>query len=720
MNKWILLLLLLPVAYSQNCGNYIGGLCQGYDSAICTTSVITGCGSFPRCMYSGTISGFYCKNSCYDTGNTASCGGTQKCLCLMQKPCSLCTGQGMDLNACSQNGCGPYDQTPPAVTITSPTTAASYATSVSPISLAGTATDDNVVAYVRYANSRNSGAVGGSGQAVGTGTWAADYINLEPGTNVITVTATDGYGRIGTDTVTVTYNKPSVASYPIVSLSESATSYTVSISDPDALNVQYAWAPIPTVYFLVPFASNSNPALSAKEQQRLAYLGNNIVSYWDIMTQNKHPLKFVFAEPYSVPDYSTGQQDQFQYLTRSINSMGFTPQEPYILVFLYPEPYWTQSYTNIWNTKDKLAEVYIANFNDAAYSDSDEVVLNIVLHELAHDFVHLPNNVNLPGSPKLFWMGHPAGFYGVAESCDEGTMFYDCKPYGASESPTGQEGYYEAYSILSLIRTGILRQNLDGRYPELSPVEQMALGTLSKYEDSPYLYYSGYLTGSGSQRTFVPVSILNYGYSSRWITDYSSVERRPSGYWDIRFDSTKTSLGNTRTFSLAKSAQQGRALIVYAEDAQNPGYFKVFGNNAHSQAVYFESVPPSAVSNLHASASGRSVTLTWTAATDNVGIRGYEVQRNNQVMTEVQFNSYVDSYAPLGTTTYTVVPIDLAGNRGPAKSTTVIIAAHPADTNEDGCVSIAELASYIGLWKITPGGSMGDILSAINAWRGGC
>jgi hypothetical protein len=91
------------------------------------------------------------------------------------------------------------DRTPPTVTITSPTSNPTYATSSSPLTLGGTAADNLGVTQVTWANNR-----GGSGTAAGTTSWAASGIVLQPGTNVLTVTARDAAANTATTSVTVT------------------------------------------------------------------------------------------------------------------------------------------------------------------------------------------------------------------------------------------------------------------------------------------------------------------------------------------------------------------------------------------------------------------------------------------------------------------------------------------------------------------------------------
>ena len=91
------------------------------------------------------------------------------------------------------------DATAPTVAITSPTSAPSYTTGASSITLGGTASDNVGVTQVTWTNSR-----GGSGATTGTTSWTANGIGLQPGENVLSVTARDAAGNTTTATLTVT------------------------------------------------------------------------------------------------------------------------------------------------------------------------------------------------------------------------------------------------------------------------------------------------------------------------------------------------------------------------------------------------------------------------------------------------------------------------------------------------------------------------------------
>ena len=80
--------------------------------------------------------------------------------------------------------------------------------------------------------------------------------------------------------------------------------------------------------------------------------------------------------------------------------------------------------------------------------------------------------------------------------------------------------------------------------------------------------------------------------------------------------------------------------------------------------------PPTAATGLAATAaSSSSIGLTWTAATDDVGITGYQVLRGSSVVATVTTRSYTDTGLSAFTSyTYSVRAIDTAGQVGPASN----------------------------------------------------
>ena len=113
----------------------------------------------------------------------------------------------------------PPDTTAPTVTIMGPTSAATYATTSSVLTIGGTSSDDRGVTAVSWSNDR-----GGTGFTTGTTSWSVASVGLQSGTNIITVTAQDAANNRGTDVLTVTYTPPSDTTVPVVSFTSPTTS----------------------------------------------------------------------------------------------------------------------------------------------------------------------------------------------------------------------------------------------------------------------------------------------------------------------------------------------------------------------------------------------------------------------------------------------------------------------------------------------------------------
>jgi hypothetical protein len=87
-----------------------------------------------------------------------------------------------------------------------PTNTAGFHTYRGALTLGGSASDDlSGVVSVWWTNS-----LGGAGQARGTNAWTADNVSLQPGSNVITVTAMDAAGNSASAMLTAVYSPPPV------------------------------------------------------------------------------------------------------------------------------------------------------------------------------------------------------------------------------------------------------------------------------------------------------------------------------------------------------------------------------------------------------------------------------------------------------------------------------------------------------------------------------
>ncbi|MEP7379018.1 MAG: hypothetical protein ABI725_05580 [Chloroflexota bacterium] len=83
-----------------------------------------------------------------------------------------------------------------------------------------------------------------------------------------------------------------------------------------------------------------------------------------------------------------------------------------------------------------------------------------------------------------------------------------------------------------------------------------------------------------------------------------------------------------------------------------------------------DTTKPGSPPSLSATATGpHSVVVAWKAASDNVGVTGYQVSRDGTPLARLPDTTYTDSAAPDGTgLTYQVRAVDAAGNIGPASS----------------------------------------------------
>ncbi len=95
--------------------------------------------------------------------------------------------------------------------------------------------------------------------------------------------------------------------------------------------------------------------------------------------------------------------------------------------------------------------------------------------------------------------------------------------------------------------------------------------------------------------------------------------------------------------------------------------------------------PPNARST---TVTASSITLAWDAATDNVGVTGYEISRDGQVVDTVDALSFTDTGLAPGTTyIYGIIAVDDAGNESPevmVSATTSSMPSEPAASGGSG------------------------------------
>jgi chitodextrinase len=105
-----------------------------------------------------------------------------------------------------------------------------------------------------------------------------------------------------------------------------------------------------------------------------------------------------------------------------------------------------------------------------------------------------------------------------------------------------------------------------------------------------------------------------------------------------------------------------------------------FTNVSTGTSTPGDTQPPTTPTNLRSTGkTSNSVSLAWNASTDNVGVTGYDIYRNNSRVGTVAGTSYTDSgLVAANTYSYYVKAKDAAGNESPASSTIYVTTENPS------------------------------------------
>jgi len=191
----------------------------------------------------------------------------------------------------------------------------------------------------------------------------------------------------------------------------------------------------------------------------------------------------------------------------------------------------------------------------------------------------------------------------------------------------------------------------------------------------------------------------------------ASSDDRGISFYDVFHDGQLMKSVGGKTLSTALTVVPGATwgLYVNARDAE--------GNVSQASttvpitppACSADTKAPTAPSGLRGSASGTTISLTWKAATDNVGVKGYDVYRGGTKAASIvgDSTSFIDTGLPAKTTfAYAVVARDGAGNTS-ARSNTVKLTSGPACTTP--VCGVTQVATETDIpWGLTtlPDGSI--------------
>ena len=138
-------------------------------------------------------------------------------------------------------------------------------------------------------------------------------------------------------------------------------------------------------------------------------------------------------------------------------------------------------------------------------------------------------------------------------------------------------------------------------------------------------------------------------------------------------------LSNDHVYGFAKVTVNGRQVTVTPTDELGRTYdIKTYTFPTNEP----DAVPPTPPTTVSATAnSAAKVTVTWSGATDNVGVTGYQVYRDGELLTETTTASYPDTtVSPSTQYSYTVKVLDAAGNISTSSAAATVTTPGADDT----------------------------------------
>jgi len=223
--------------------------------------------------------------------------------------------------------------------------------------------------------------------------------------------------------------------------------------------------------------------------------------------------------------------------------------------------------------------------------------------------------------------------------------------------------YYGAYgSGGGLKNTKVLNNTFYGTAQEIVRIENDAHSN-DVVENNVF-----YQTGSAAPQ-YAGAGVITYA-TNVW---YGGTSGAAAGAGDILADPRFVNAGGLtaadyKLTSLSPALRLGTSAAAVTRDYFGAGRGAVYDIGAHQystgSAATADAQAPTVPANLTTvSSSSTSVDLSWLAATDNVGVIGYKIYRNNAYLTAVTGTSYRDQAVTSNTTyTYAVLAYDAAGN----------------------------------------------------------
>jgi hypothetical protein len=161
--------------------------------------------------------------------------------------------------------------------------------------------------------------------------------------------------------------------------------------------------------------------------------------------------------------------------------------------------------------------------------------------------------------------------------------------------------------------------------------------------------------------------------------------------------------------SSSVSFQSGTCAIIRVSDTNN-----VFGTaTGGTYAVTDQGLPTAPTALTFVTSTISSISFSWTASTDNIGVTGYKIYRNGTQVGTSATTSYTDTtLSPNTSYTYRVSAYDAAANDSSlSSSASFSTTMQPGDITGDGHVTITDLSVLASHYGQTSGmtRNMGDL-----------
>ena len=283
------------------------------------------------------------------------------------------------------------------------------------------------------------------------------------------------------------------------------------------------------------------------------------------------------------------------------------------------------------------------------------------------------DNVAVTGY-KIFRDGEQIGTSATASYSDTNCESYTTYAYQVSayDAASNNSGLSNTAQATTEPRTDIVVDN-----PAATYVETWFIGTTAPDKYGADYAYCTTAAAETKTATFTP-KVDVAGYYTVYVWYPQGANRSAMAPFTIVWDggqqtvnvNQQTNGGQWVTLVTNKKFAAGTSGYIKLGNATGETALSVMADAVRVVLVSTDLTAPTVPSNLAATAaSATSVSLTWTASTDNVGVTGYRIFRNGVAVGTSATASYTDSgLTQLTTYTYKVAAYDAMGNESAQSS----------------------------------------------------